>query len=147
MTKIYWFLILILSLGLHTNCYSQIYEEPPGMSMPADENKLLIKEIIEITDYKSYFDKYCLNYISKVAKEEKWSKEKIKKANESISFWGFDITINNWLSGYTNKQLKEYLELYKKDKKSHRKSILIENPDIQRALKSKAMSIITELQK
>jgi len=147
MKKLSWLFFLTILLFACPICFAQTYEDPPPMAMPTKENKLLIDKIIEVTDYKSYFNNYCLNYISRISKKEKWTKERLEKANGSVSFWSFDQTIYNRLAGYSNSQLYEYLEKYKKDKKSYRKNLLVESAEIEKALESRAIQIITESQK
>ena len=112
--------------------------------MPSNENKQLIDKIIEVTHYESYFNKYCIKYISKVAKQENWNKERLEKAKKMVSLSSFKFNIYNWSSNYSNAQLKEYLELYKKDKSSKKKNFFIENPNIAKALESKTKQFITE---
>ena len=112
--------------------------------MPSNENKQLIDKIIEVTDYESYFNKYCITYISNVAKKENWSNERLEKAKGLVSLSSFKFNIYNWSSNYSNAQLKEYLESYKKNKKSKKKNFLIENPNIAKALESKTKQFITE---
>lgn len=145
MKKLHLLTSLILFFIAQHNCLAQVYEEPPKVALPSNENKLLIDKIIEATDYESYFNNYCSNYITKVAKKEKWSKERITKAKQMISISSFKYNIYNWSSGYSTSELKKYLELYEKDKKS--KNFLIENPNIAKALDSKINQFITESQK
>jgi hypothetical protein len=137
-------LTIFIFILISHDCVAQEYEEPPKVAMPSNENKQLIDKIIEVTDYKSYFNKYCINYISKVAKKENWNNERLEKAKEMVSLSSFKFNIYNWSSNYSNTQLKEYLELYKKNKKSKSKNFLIENPNIAKALESKTKQIITE---
>ena len=137
-------LTVFIFILISHDCKAQEYEEPPKASMPSNENKQLIDKIIEVTDYKSYFNKYCINYISKVAKKENWNKERLEKAKGMVSLSSFKFDIYNWLSNYSNTQFKEYLELYKKNKKSKSKNFLIENPNVAKALESETKQIITE---
>jgi hypothetical protein len=137
-------LTVFIFILISHDCKAQVYDEPPEVAMPSNENKQLIDKIIEVTHYESYFNKYCIKYISKVAKQENWNKERLEKAKKMVSLSSFKFNIYNWSSNYSNAQLKEYLELYKKDKSSKKKNFFIENPNIAKALESKTKQFITE---
>lgn len=144
MKKLIPLFTLLVFILINLDCKAQVYEEPPKVAMPSNDNKQLIDKIIEVTDYESYFNNYCINYISNVAKKENWNKERLKRAKDMVSLSSFKFNIYNWSSSYSNAQLKEYLESYKKNKKSKRKNFLIENPNIAKALESKTNQFITE---
>ena len=137
------FTVLIFIL-MNLDCKAQVYEDPPKMAMPTNDNKQLIDKIIEVTDYESYFNDYCINYISNVAKNENWNKERLRRAKDMVSLTSFKFNIYNWSSSYSNVKLKEYFELYKNNKESKRKNFLIENANIAKALESKTNQYITE---
>jgi hypothetical protein len=136
------FTILILFL-ISPNCKAQTFEEPPKMAMASNDNKPSIDKIIDITDYESYFKNYCLDFISKTVKQEKWTKEKREIVKAKINFTEFKVQkLYNWLAKYSTKELNEYIELYKKAKKSKTENIIIDNPNIAKHLEWYAQRLI-----
>lgn len=134
--KIFFALIVLILFGGIQICFAQVvYEEPPKMSMPSNENKVLIDKIIEITEYDKYFEKFCQNQLKEKAKSEKLSKEKVSQLKEKIKLDRFKFFIYNILSNYKTEELNALIEKYKNDKSCKTKNILIENKDIQNKLK------------
>ena len=136
------FTIFILIL-FSQNCKAQVYEEPPKMAVSRDENKPLIDKIIVITNYERYFKNYCVDFISKTAKQEKWAKEKSERVKAKINFTEFKVqNLHNWLVNYSTKDLNEFFELYKKDKGRDANNIIIDNQNITKHLEWYAQRLI-----
>ncbi|MFV8464715.1 hypothetical protein [Flavobacterium sp. LB1P62] len=117
-------------------CSAQVYEEPPKMAMPSEENKDLINRIIKITEYNKYFEKVCLDYLKNKVKTENWSKEKYETLKNNINLERFKYKIFNTLSNYNSEQLKDLIKKYENNKKSQNRNLLIENKIIDEGLKS-----------
>jgi hypothetical protein len=136
------FAIFILFLISH-NCKAQTFEEPPKMAMTSNDNKPLIDKIIEITSYESYFKNYCIDFVTKTAKQEKWNKEKSESVKAKINFTEFKLQkLYNWLAKYSTKELNEYIELYKKDKKRKTNNIIMDDQNIAKHLEWYAQRLI-----
>jgi DNA relaxase NicK len=136
-------LTLFILLSNSQNCKAQSLELPPVESVANDENKILIDKIIELTDYKRYFDNYCLNFVKKIGKKEKWSSQKSQNVKSRINFNEFKVQkLYNWLSNYSTEELNEFIELYKKDKKKKKKNIIMNNPNIAKHLEWYAERLI-----
>jgi hypothetical protein len=136
------FTIFILFL-ISPNCKAQTFEEPPKMAMASNDNKPMIDKIIEITSYESYFKNYCIDFVAKTAKQEKWTKEKSESVKAKINFTEFKVQkLYNWLAGYSTKELNEYIELYKKDKKRKTNNIIMDNQNIAKHLEWYAQRLI-----
>ncbi|SHN15417.1 hypothetical protein [Flavobacterium xinjiangense] len=136
--------LFLTSVILIPSCSAQEFEEPPRMSMPSAENNLLIDKIIDVTNYETYFKEYCLNYISKTARKENWSKEKIEKIEKSVQLNSFKYRIYNFFSNYSSQRLNNLIEMYKKDKKSKKQNLIIESKMIAEALESHAEFLTLE---
>jgi hypothetical protein len=136
------FTIFILFL-ISPICKAQTFEEPPKMAMASNENEPLIDKIIEITSYESYFKNYCIDFVAKTAKQEKWTKEKSESVKAKINFTEFKVQkLYNWLAGYSTKELNEYFGLYKKDKKRKTNNIIMDNQNITKHLEWYAQRLI-----
>ena len=136
-------LTLFILLSNSQNCKAQLLELPPVESAANDENKILIDKIIELTDYKKYFNNYCLNFVKKIGKKEKWSSQKSQNVKSRINFNDFKVQkLYNWLSNYSTEELNEFIELYKKDKKKNKNNIIMDNPNIAKHLEWYAERLI-----
>ena len=136
-------LTLFILLSNSQNCKAQSLELPPVESAANDENKILIDKIIELTDYKKYFNNYCLNFVKKIGKKEKWSSQKSQNVKSRINFNDFKVQkLYNWLSNYSTEELNEFIELYKKDKKKNKNNIIMDNPNIAKHLEWYAERLI-----
>jgi hypothetical protein len=136
------FTIFILFL-ISPICKAQTFEEPPKMAMASNENEPLIDKIIEITSYENYFKNYCIDFVAKTVKQEKWTKEKSESVKAKINFAEFKVQkLYNWLAGYSTKELNEYIGLYEKDKKRKTNNIIMDNQNITKHLEWYAQRLI-----
>ena len=101
-------------------CMLKIYgqENPPPPAQPNFENKILIDELIKVTEYENFFNQYCLMKIRRISNEEKWTEKQKKDIIESIKFKYFCGTIYNAFSFTPDKELKEMIEFYSKINKT-----------------------------
>lgn len=135
--------VLILLIISQNSKAQNIYEEPPKVAMASNVNKPLIDNIIVLTNYESYFKNYCVNFILKNAKQNKWTKIKIDSIKAKINFTEFKIEIlYNWLAHYSTEDLEEFIGLYKNDEKRKVKNIVINNPNIAQHLEWYAQRLI-----
>lgn len=90
-------------------------QAPPLPSMPTDDNKILIDELIKVTEFESYFNNYCKNKIDQAAKENNWDDKKRQEIIRSINFERFETnTIYNNFARNTKEDLEETISLIKK---------------------------------
>jgi len=90
-------------------------QAPPPPSMPTDDNKILIDELIKVTEFESYFNNYCKNKVEQAAKENNWDDKKKREIIKSIRFEGFATnTIYNNFARNTKEDLQETITLLKK---------------------------------
>ena len=109
--------IILLSLLLSVlTIYGQ--QNPPPPAKPNSENKILIDDLIKVTEYENFFNQYCLMKIRRVSNEEKWTEKHKKDIIESIKFKYFSGTIYNAFSFTPNSELKEMIEFYRKINKT-----------------------------
>lgn len=115
------YLILIL---ISVNIYSQ--QNPPPVAQPNSENKILIDELIKVTDYENFFKQYCLMKIRRVSYEQKWTEDYKKDVTESIKFKYYIDTIYNAFSFTDKTELLNIINLYKEVNKNakHHKYVI-----------------------
>jgi hypothetical protein len=135
-------LIFSFNLSIPLTAFGQD-DGPPAIAMPNKQNSELINELVEITDFKNVFKTFCILVIKKTSKENNWSSEKIKKITENINYKSFDWHVQNALAKYSNKELKDLIELYKKDrKKSMSQNIIVNDDLIERNLQDYGLELI-----
>lgn len=90
-------------------------QAPPPPSMPTEDNKILIDELIKVTEFENYFNSYCKDKIEQAAKEKNWDDKKKQEIIESIDFKRFATnTIYNNFARNTKEDLEEIISLIKK---------------------------------
>ena len=117
MKKIIYLILILIS----TTIYSQ--QNPPAPAKPNSENKILIDELIKVTDYENFFNQYCLMKIRRVSYEQKWTEEFKKDVIESIKFKYYLDTIYNAFSFTDRNELQKMIDFYKevnKNAKNHK---------------------------
>jgi len=143
MKHILIFSILILGFNLSTPFTVFGQNEPPAVSMPNDDNVKLINELVEVTNFKNVFKAYCVWRISTTAKENNWSTEKVSEITKSIDFKSFEWHVHNALSNHSEQELKNAIELYKKDpEKSKMQNIIVASNLIKRNLEDFSNELI-----
>ncbi len=105
-------IILFLSLFSITIASAQLAPPPP--SMPTADNKILIDELIKVTEFENYFNSYCKNRIELEAKNKNWDENKRNKIISSINYEKFTNTIYNVFSRDSKGELEEIITLFKK---------------------------------
>jgi hypothetical protein len=135
------FLILSFNLGLPVGVFGQ--EPPPAMAMPNKQNLKLINQLIEVTDFKSFFETYCVGRISNTSKKNNWSDAKTKEITGSINFDYFTWHVQNALAFYSKKELQDLIELYKKDlAESKLNNIIVNDNLVRRSLEDFSVELI-----
>lgn len=86
---------------------------PPPPAEPTIENKILIDELIKITEYEKYFYDYCKNKVEQTAKENNWDEKKKNKIIESIKFKYFNYSIHNAFALDSKESLNNAIILFK----------------------------------
>jgi hypothetical protein len=140
--KIFLLTSLMLFLGFTT--FAQIKVGPPPPSMPSNNNKKIINEIIDVTHLEQYFIDYCTKKIKAHAIKHEWKDKKTTQTLNSINFRYYRSTVYNSYASYTKKQLEQILELMtslNKDKKGFSTMILL-NPMMQSNLELHVKSLI-----
>ena len=112
------------------------------MAKPTNDNKQLIDQIIEVTDYEKHFVEYCLSKISETATNETWSFEKTTEVVKKIDFSSFKFTIYNLFAKHTSQELNNLITVYKSEKDSNIKNIIVESEMVNQNLKSYAKNLV-----
>lgn len=101
---------------MSVKAYSQ--NDPPPAALPADENKVLLDELIKVTAYEVYFKQYCLMKIRKAAEEQKWTDEYKKIIIDCIDFKYFQSTFYNVFALMEKSDLQRMVDFYREINKS-----------------------------
>jgi hypothetical protein len=86
---------------------------PPPVAVPNADNKILIDELIKVTEFENYFYNYCKNKVEQVAKENNWDEKKKQEIIESIKFKYFDHSIYNAFASENKETLNNAIALFK----------------------------------
>ena len=104
-------LIFLFLFVIHFS-FAQI--SPPAPSMPTESDRILIDELIKVSELENYFNNYCKYKIDQKAKEFNWSEQKREKVIESVNFEEYTNTIYNVFALNTKEDLENIIELIKK---------------------------------
>jgi hypothetical protein len=108
-------ILLLLTFFVTSFAFAQA---PPPPSMPTDDNKVLIDELIKVTEFENYFTEYCKNKIEQSAKDNNWDDKKKQEIIKSIDFSIFTDTIYNNFTRNTKEDLEETIALLQKINKN-----------------------------
>lgn len=87
-----------------------------AVQLPTQQNAIIVNEIIEATNYKTFFVDYCLNKINETANKEKWNEQKTMEITETINFRNFRDAVYNLFAFHDEVELETLLKTYTKDK-------------------------------
>ncbi len=105
-------IVLLLTFFIASLTFAQTAPPPP--SMPTADNKILIDELIKVTEFENYFTNYCKNKVEQAAKESNWDDKKKQELINSINFGSFTNTIYNVFARNTKEDLEDTISLLKK---------------------------------
>lgn len=120
-------------------------QAPPPPSMPTEHNKILINELIKVTDFENYFNNYCKNKVEQTAKENNWDYKKKQEIIKSIRFNEFTDNIYNNFARNTKEDLEEIITLIKKLNQKRNLSstkLIVSNLMIQNNLEGYVKSLL-----
>lgn len=103
-------ILLLLTFFISSVVFAQA---PPPPSMPTEDNKILIDELIKVTEFENYFNSYCKNKVEQTAKENNWDDKKKQEIVKSIHFSQFTDTIYNNFARNNKEDLKSIINVFK----------------------------------
>lgn len=133
-------ILAVLLLVCSTVCKAQ--DGPPPMAMPTENNKVLIDEVIKVTNYESYFRDYCLEKINQYATAHKWTAKKKEEIIKSIDFKYFNSTVYNQYAFHSTEDLKKLIELFRELNKNKVQKLVVTSDMVQGNLELFAQSVI-----
>lgn len=135
-------IILIISLFVTSFLSAQELLPPPPPAEPTKDNKVLIDELIRVTDFENYVYNYCKNRVEQAAKENNWDEKKKQEIITSIYFDQFKNTIYNTFALFSKDELQDLTKLFKKLDTNKRNLKLVPMSDaIQQNLEGFAKNI------
>jgi len=114
-------ILLLLTFFVTSFAFAQA---PPPPSMPTNDNKVLIDELIKVTEFENYFTEYCKNKVEQAAKESNWEDGKTQQIIESIKFKYFSNSIYNAFAVDSKENLSKTIILFKSMNENRKDSIL-----------------------
>ncbi|MBT2620148.1 MULTISPECIES: hypothetical protein [Chryseobacterium] len=114
--------LLTFSLLMASFLFSQDVN-PPTVNKPSANNKILVDQLIESTDFENYFMAYCKRKIEQAAKNKNWDNSKKQKIISSVDFKLYKDTIYNAFSFDSDEDLKSMVDLFKKINKDRNYSM------------------------
>ncbi|WP_370901510.1 hypothetical protein [Chryseobacterium gossypii] len=106
-------IVLIFSLIVTSFLSAQELLPPPPPATPTAENKILIDELIKVTEFKNYFTDYCNKKVEQAAKENNWDDKKKQEIINSINFKYFVGSIYNAFASENKETLNNAIALFK----------------------------------
>ena len=110
--------------------------------MPSQQNAIIVNDIIEAANYKTFFVDYCLNKINETANKEKWDEQKTKEITETINFRNFRDAVYNLFAFHDEIELETLLKTYQKDKIYQTTNIMTTNKALNTNLDIYARDIV-----
>ena len=101
-----------------------IAQAPPPPSVPTEDNKVLIDELIRVTEFENYFNNYCKTKVEQAAKENNWDEKKKHEISNSINFRYFKGSIYNSFSSDSKETLHNAVILFKNMNSTRKESVL-----------------------
>jgi len=112
------------------------------VQMPTQQNAIIVNEIIEAANYKTYFVDYCLNKINETASKEKWDEQKTIEITETVNFRNFRDAVYNLFAFHDEVELETLLKTYRKDKIYQTTNIMTTNKALNTNLDIYARDIV-----
>lgn len=135
--KAFLFLILLITVPSVSICQTS-----SKIPMPTQQNAIIVNDIIEATNYKTYFVDYCLNKINETANKEKWNEEKTMRITETINFRNFRDAVYNLFAFHDEIELETLLKTYQKDSVYQTTNIMTTNKALNTNLDIYARDIV-----
>lgn len=96
---------------------------PPAVAEPTSSNKILIDELMEVSNYKALFRSACIVQIDNISKKNNWSNDKAEKTKAKLNFQDFkNFTIYNVFSTLSTEELKHFIAAYTSLKKRNQET-------------------------
>ena len=133
--------LLVLLLLVFTP-YIGISQNSTPVQMPTQQNAIIVNQIIEAANYKTFFVDYCLNKINETANKEKWNEQKTKEITETINFRNFRDAVYNLFAFHDEIELETLLKTYQKDSVYQTTNIMITNKALNTNLDIYARDIV-----
>lgn len=116
--------------------FEKEHEKELNLAEPTEVNKKIITEIIEVTDYRTFFTNYCTKKIENHAEENDWNEVQINETIEKLTFENYSFTIYNVFASFSTDELETLLEAMKIINKQDKCSgaIILTNTMIQNNL-------------
>jgi hypothetical protein len=121
---------------------SKAQDGPPPMAMPTENNKVLIDEVIKVTNYDTYFRDYCLKRVNQHATVNNWTTKKKEQVIKSIDFKSFSSTVYNQYAFHSTEELKKLIELFKELNKNKVQKLIVTSEMVQGNLELFVQSVI-----
>lgn len=133
---------ILLTFFLFIISFTSAQIAPPAPAQPSTENKVLIDELIKVTNFEKYVYNYCVDKVSQTSQENNWDDKKKQEIIKSIYFNQFADTIYNTFALYSTEELQSLIKLFKKLENSKRNIQLVPMSDtIQHNLEGFATEI------
>lgn len=85
---------------------------PPKVEITADK-KVLVDELIKVTNFENYVYNYCKSIISQYAQQNKWEGNKTKQILENSNFKYFNQMLYYTFKDDSRNDLKELIKSFK----------------------------------
>ena len=122
--------------------YIGISQNSTPVQMPTQQNAIIVNQIIEAANYKTFFVDYCLNKINETANKEKWNEQKTKEITETINFRNFRDAVYNLFAFHDEIELETLLKTYQKDSVYQTTNIMTTNKALNTNLDIYARDIV-----
>ena len=128
-------ILLILFFFICPFVEAQLPPPPPEIEISSDK-KLLVDELIKVTNFENYVYNYCNSIILQYAQQNKWDEKKTQQILEDSNFKYFNRVLYYTFKDDSTENLKNLITTFKKvnSKRLPDQYLIPNNFDIQKEL-------------
>lgn len=107
-------IFFILTFFISSFTIAQEFTPPPPPKIDiAPEKKILVDELIKVTNFENYVYNYCKSIILQYAQQNKWDDSKTKQILENSNFKYFNQMFYYTFKDDSKENLKELIKSFK----------------------------------
>ncbi|AZA99978.1 hypothetical protein EG359_10275 [Chryseobacterium joostei] len=107
-------ILLLLTFFVTSFTFAQEFTPPPPPKIEiAADKKVLVDELIKVTNFENYVYNYCKSIISQYAQQNKWDDSKTQQILENSNFKYFNQMLYYTFKDDSKEDLKDLIKSFK----------------------------------
>lgn len=106
-------ILVILSFLASSFSFAQVAPPPPQVEISADK-KILVDELIKVTNFENYVYNYCKSIILEYSKQNNWDDKKTQQILENSNFKYFNQMLYYTFKDDSKEDIKSLISTFKK---------------------------------